>query len=81
MRRIMLSALAAICAAGPVVAGEAHGVKRSVVCFVIAIAAGSMAYAAQGDQKGVTYFLLDSISLTNSSRLLDLTCSGGSLVL
>jgi hypothetical protein len=56
MRRLMLSALAAIGAVGPIVAGEAQGVARVLVCFVIAVAAGSIAYTAQQDQKGGCLF-------------------------
>jgi hypothetical protein len=51
VRRLMLSLLAVIGAVGPVIAGQAHGLARTVACFIIALAAGSMAYAAQQSEK------------------------------
>jgi hypothetical protein len=56
MRQLMLSALAAIGAVGPIVAGGSHGVALVLACLVVAVAAGSLAYAAQQDQKGGCLF-------------------------
>jgi hypothetical protein len=59
MRRLMLSALAAIGAVGPIVAGGAHGAERVIACLTVAVAAGSLACAAQQDLKGEYLFPIE----------------------
>jgi hypothetical protein len=57
MRRLMLSTLGAIAAAGTIVAGEVHGVVRAVVCCIITSIARSMVCAAQqpkGDRGSIS---------------------------
>lgn len=51
MRRLAVSALAAIGGVGPMVADGAHGVAHVVACVVIAVAAGSASYGAQQKPK------------------------------